>query len=360
MRIGLILKRLFYLAVTYLIAVLLILAFSILIYFNGPPKSTYYDYSWENEELYIPQTNVTYDVLFDQHSHTINGTEGKLTLKQSAEWHIALGFTAFAVTDHNKVPDPNEFQLISNEYKDKIIIVPGMEWTTSRIHLNFLGITEWNLKIPRFPTDLQIKEAIQEVHRLNGTVTANHLLFTELKNGDKMPSREQLLSWGVDFIEVINGRDYDYESVLFVEKNVPKIGMLSGTDMHSPDPEDGGRVHAWTALNITKSLQKHDTTLIFNHIGIENQGVHKHNKVYDIFRPFYVLGEGLEYLYLKYDNVYAHFEEVVVIVFITYSLGLFVVFEILLEFRRSVVLKKKKNKFTKKNRNNSEKNTLYV
>ena len=95
------------------------------------------------------------------------------------------------------------------------------------------------------------------------------------------------------------------------------------------------------------TLHQKSSIIIFNQYGIENQGIHKENKIYYILKPFYVLGEGLEYLYLKYDNVYTHFEEVVVIVFITYSFGLFVLLEILLEFRKTVILRRRRKKLYK-------------
>ena len=244
----------------------------VLIYLFGPADATYYDYSWDESEPYVPVTNETYNVLFDQHSHT-RYSDGKLSVRQNIEWHIALGFTALAITDHNTLENAEEIKELAEEYKNEIIVLQGMEWTTSRIHMNFIGITEWNLKIPFSPTDKEIQDAIHEVHRQNGTVTANHLTFTERMVGDKMPTRQQFLDWNVDFLEVVNEQYFDNVSYQFYLTHNESIGIITGTDFHSPHPDDGGRVNAWTTLNtknfskeaVMDELRAHNTSYILNH-----------------------------------------------------------------------------------------------
>ncbi len=333
----------------YILIVGLIMAFSVLIFKFGPPKIEFYDYSWSHLEPYIPETNTTYSVLFDQHSHT-KYSDGRLTVKQNIEWHITMGFTAVAITDHNTLSNSDEIKLLAEEYKKEIIVIQGMEWTTRRIHLNFIGISEWHLKIPINPTDIEIQEAIIEVHNQNGIVTANHLPFTERTIGNKMPTKEDLLLWGVDFIEIVNGMDFDEKSYSFYLENNETIGLITGTDMHSPDSSEGGRVYAWTTLNtdnfsktaIMAELRDHNTSFIVNQMGVEIQGIHKISATYIALQPFYELGEGLVFYYFRYDNVKDNFNRVIVSVFIVYSFGIFILIEFLLYLRNVLKYKHKK------------------
>ena len=172
----------------YFIIVGSVMAFSVIMAKFGPAERRYYDDSWKDLEPFVPETNITYNILFDQHSHT-KYSDGKLTIRQSIEWHIALGFNAFAITDHNTLKNSEEITELALEYKDEIIILQGMEWTTKRVHLNFLGICEWNLKIPIKPTNEEIIEAIEEAHSQGGVVTANHLPYSESTFGNITPSR---------------------------------------------------------------------------------------------------------------------------------------------------------------------------
>ncbi len=340
----------------YFLIVGSVMVFSVIIAKFGPAERKYYDDSWDDVEPFVPNTNITYDILFDQHSHT-KYSDGKMTIRQSIEWHKALGFNAFAITDHNSLKNSEEIAELAQEYKDEIIVLQGMEWTTRRLHLNFLGIKEWNLSIPLNPTNDEIIEAINEVHSQGGVITANHLVYSESSFGNISPSRNQLLSWGVDYFEVVNGQVFDLKSYNFYLEHNDTIGLITGTDMHSPDKSDGGKVFAWTALNVTEfteealmeQLRVRKTLFIIDSFGVEILGKYKDNLVYDIFQPFYELGTGLIHLYLRFDKSYSPFVRIVVIVFIVYSFGIFIFLEIILAVRR--ILKLRKKRFIKRNRN---------
>ncbi|TFG18022.1 MAG: PHP domain-containing protein [Promethearchaeota archaeon] len=64
----------------------------------------YSDDNWKAiNPLSPPNYNKSkYNVIFDQHSHT-HYSDGKLTIKQNIEWHIAMGYNALAITDHNNM-----------------------------------------------------------------------------------------------------------------------------------------------------------------------------------------------------------------------------------------------------------------
>ncbi|MFX1538738.1 MAG: PHP domain-containing protein [Promethearchaeota archaeon] len=332
--------------VIFLIIISVILSFSALLHVYGPREYSYYDDSWDHLKPYVPETNITYNVLFDQHSHTIY-SDGFLTVRQNIEWHIAMGFTAIAITDHNTLSNSDEILQLAEEYKNEIIVLQGMEWTTLRIHLNFIGISEWPLKIPVTPTDVEIQEAINEVHNQKGVVSVNHFPATEKYAIANVPTREDLIAWGVDFIEIVNGRDFDYESYQLYLENKDSFGVITGTDMHSPEGR-GGRVHAWTTMNVTdfskeaimSELRAHNTFFITNPYGVEAQGNYKVNTVYRAFRPFYKIGEGLEQIHLENQNI----QSTTIAVFLLYSFGSFLFGEFLIIVKNTISFRRKRNK----------------
>src|SRR5438552_2608794 len=79
----------------------------------------------------------------------------------------ANGNNAIIVSDHNTIEGGLVAQKIAKEkYNDKIIVIPAMEYTTCRIHMQFIGINETIPFFPPFPTDQDLKEKIDRVHQL--------------------------------------------------------------------------------------------------------------------------------------------------------------------------------------------------
>ena len=251
----------------------------------------YTDDDWKGVIPIIPPgyDDSKYNIVFDQHSHT-NYSDGSLTIKQNVEWHIALGFNALAITDHNNMSHLEQVDDVRKEYLEKgIIILSGIEWTTIRGHFNFLGISNWDERIPYKPKDEKIIKVINKVHDQGGIVVCNHIpwsLYEEnLKNH---PNRENLLDWGVDFIEIINDdckpeNVYDKESYDFCMKHQGEIGMITGTDMHSPNGLASGGIHGWTLLNLNEiteeglleELRKKTTTILYSKTPYRERRVYK-------------------------------------------------------------------------------------
>ena len=258
----------------------------------GPRSLKYSNDSWGTVIPYTPPTNLSFNVIFDQHSHT-KRVEGSLTVEQNILWHMAMGFNACVITDHNTVKNAADIAEMALKYAGEFIVIQGMEYTTSRIHMNFIGISSWDLSVPINPSDAKILEAIEEVHNQGGTVTANHYLRTSEDGKENFPSREQLILWGVDFIEVVNGDDYDKVSIEFCLENNASIGMIAGTDMHHPED-----VFSWNGINadnftkegIMEELLNHNTTIIYNAEGFEEIGEADPNPWFILPRPFHDFG----------------------------------------------------------------------
>lgn len=219
---------------------------------------TYSDDDWKSIKPIVPPRypKSEYNVVFDQHSHT-NYSDGKLTIKQNVEWHIAMGYNAVAITDHNNMRHLEGIDRVRAEYRDKnIIILSGIEWSTNRIHLNFLGIPCWKEKIKYKPSDEQIIAAIAKAHDLGGIVVCNHIPWSVNEfNMKTHPKRETLVEWGIDYFEIVNDdcmieNVYDQESYNLCIHLNGKIGMITGTDMHKPDELASGGVHGWTLMNL--------------------------------------------------------------------------------------------------------------
>ncbi len=322
----------------YFLVTFLIIATSVLIHELGPQPLVYSDDSWNEVAPYTPTTNLTFNVIFDQHSHT-KYSDGILTVEQNILWHITMGFNACVITDHNTLKNSEDIAEISLKYQSDIVVIQGMEYTTSRIHMNFIGISSWELRVPIVPNDQEIQEAIEEVHQQGGVVSVNHYIRTESKDRDDFPSREQLILWGVDFIEIVNRDNYDTVSYDFCLENNDSIGMITGTDMHVP-----ANVYSWTGINaenftkegIMAELLSHNTTIIYDPLGVAEVGVSQTNPWNVVLRPFYDIGGSI--------SDYFTGSGVGLVVFFSYYFVIFIVIELSILCVNKIKEKKKEKR----------------
>ena len=266
----------------------------------GPSPYLYTDDSWENADIVDPPgyNSSKWNIILDQHSHTLY-SDGKLTVRQNIEWHIAMGFNAFFITDHNTVAHKEDIEELKEEYKEEgIIVMLGIEWTTWDIHMNFLGIEEWDDPIPNEPTDKEIQEAIEEAHDQGAIVVVNHLPWSiNVANMEDHPKLDDLFDWGVDYVEIVNEDDYDLNSIQWYNELDPAdqdtVGFITGTDMHSP-----GSVYGWTFLNATEfsedaimdELRAYRTNISYSSIGYEDEGEYGLNPLYVVLSPLMHFG----------------------------------------------------------------------
>jgi predicted metal-dependent phosphoesterase TrpH len=303
----------------YLFFITSIIGVGVLLYFFGPTESIYSDTDWDTVDRLVPPgyNETKYNILLDQHSHSIYSADARLTIRQDIKWLYSMGYNACVVTDHNTLANKAEIDALKIEFSGQFIIIQGMEWTTNRFHMNFIGIDHWSLQIPLFPTDQQIQEAIDEAHSQGAIVVCNHYPFnTDELNPDpaKHPTRMQLLSWGIDYFEITNDDShptvaYNTETVAFCEAN--GVGQITGTDMHRPDKLGSGGVHGWTQINVTEfsesaimtELEYNRTKILYFSSGLKDPGIHEVNPWYQWVRPlveigtsFVNLGRGIDEL----------------------------------------------------------------
>ena len=253
----------------FLVIVILFIAACIILYYNMRTRWDYSDddFHWRFPVLEI--TTVKFNVLLDQHVHTIY-KGGNLTLRQNIRWHLANGFNAIILTEHNCIQPWSDIEPVIQEFAGQVVILQGMEWTTERIHLNFLGIKEWTEPVPEHPTDEDIRQAIRAAHELGGLVVVNHPHEQAIKSPDH-PSFSDLASWGVDYIEIASQGFHDIDAArLCGKEGAGTFGAIAGTDVHFPIS-----VNSWTALTtqsfsaeaIMEELRAKRTDVIYDEKG---------------------------------------------------------------------------------------------
>ncbi|EAL63011.1 hypothetical protein DDB_G0288779 [Dictyostelium discoideum AX4] len=229
---------------------------SIYIYNNSPskylssellfsPENSTYSPILQNisiyDQQYFPNQWDDVNVLLDTHSHTYY-SDGSLSPEENIKWHILNGYNVMFMTDHNQVYGGLVGMKIAQEkYSDKILVIPGIEWTNCRCHLNLIGITE-NVPLIKYPTDEEIKNLIDLVHSKGGLVILNHYPWSSWSGLDQ-PSIQQWYDWGIDFLEVANQYTFDYQGMIFCKNH--NLRYVSGSDFHYYQ-----RAYAWTVFNI--------------------------------------------------------------------------------------------------------------
>ncbi len=314
-----------------------IITTSILVYEFGPAGTIYKDGWWGSYRYYPPEAqNITPStpggklVLLDQHSHTVYA-DGELTPRQNVQWHYAMGYNACVISDHRTVQGSIDARNYARQtYNNTFKVLLGAEYSNDRIHMNIIGISDKFMQyflahppVSSGTSDADIQAFIQAAHENDGLVVVNHIIWS-LNQGMDHPTREQLLAWGVDYIEVINDdENYDNESMQFCAAN--GIGQITGTDRHGP-----GFVKSWTGINVTdfteeaifNELKSHRTALLYNASGSPyNFPGGDRNPAYIALLPFMYLGEMFERLWDGELDLPG------VIVFLTYAFSAFLIGE---------------------------------
>ncbi|ORZ37172.1 hypothetical protein BCR44DRAFT_67048 [Catenaria anguillulae PL171] len=284
---------------SYLSAVLFLtffISFSLLIYYKVNEEAVLYSEfkpTWQPLDprsmglvpfnpQFPMQSNANSTILVaDLHAHT-TVSDGRLSPKELLRSAIAQGFNVIAVTDHNTVEGGRRAAALAAndpEFKGKILVLPGVEYTCCRIHMNLIGINETIAPKAAFPTDEDIKQAIRRTHELGGIAIVNHIPWSltqqtgyETTRIQNHPTRQQLVEWGIDGIEVVNGDILDYVSVQFSaqpnskvplrrnstdapapaapdtpagDAKVADLILITGTDTHFP-----GSIYSWNLIDI--------------------------------------------------------------------------------------------------------------
>ncbi|KAK3839648.1 MAG: Polymerase/histidinol phosphatase-like protein [Linnemannia gamsii] len=291
------------------------------------PEMTDYDglteFPWTpiNPRSYLSPMNASfgnnYDVLLNGHSHSIY-SDGRMSPETLLKWHIANGFNAVVVSDHNTINGGLAAQEVaeSDEYAGKITVIPAMELTNCRVHMNLVGINETiDYAIKKWPTDDDIRKTIARTHELGGIAIINHISWSntteygyELPRLQNHPSREQLVEMGIDGIEIANGVTLDTISLKFVQDH--NLIVITGADVHYPD----SNAFSWTILNtngnrtadnILAQLKARRSSFLFDPTGTQPLAYPPENPLYFRTAPPTLMGQYFQMFWIDKSGMYS-------------------------------------------------------
>ncbi|KAI8988808.1 Polymerase/histidinol phosphatase-like protein [Pilobolus umbonatus] len=299
------------------------------------------EFDWKiNPKEYLTPFNTSfqdYNVLLDGHSHSTY-SDGKMNVRQLLNWHIgkftrfhsfhafksltysisfsksANGYNAVIVSDHNSIRGGLVAEKIAlEEYNQSIVVIPAMEYTCCRIHMNFVGINTTFFPVSPAPTDQELQQVINEVHKIGGLVIVNHIPWSnttesgyQLPRLPNHPSVQQLIDWGVDGFEVMHGSTFDLNTFrITAEKNL--IQMV-GTDIHHPT----SAAETWLTIqspNMTKEailneIRNRRTSFLSDPAGTRPRVYVDYAASYNMLRPLLDMGSYFTMFYSDSKGMY--------------------------------------------------------
>ncbi|MHA1683239.1 MAG: PHP domain-containing protein [Promethearchaeota archaeon] len=275
----------------------------------GPPRFMYNLKSWQDERFhYKPLLEAEEKeagvVLLDTHSHTL-ASDGKMTYEQSVWYHIAMGFTAMAFTDHETLGDVVEIKRLQEEYRDKMIILQGIEIGTKIGHVCVIGVETWDQsRYKSLSGEQKVMKIVEMARDQNAVVSINHYPWS---TGGEKPrfdpsvhlSRDRALELGFQLMEACNWDDdispIDMASYIFCRDH-DGIGSCAATDIHAPEKD---KLYGWTKVNprafseaaLMDELRAGRTDVLFQPGGAPYPTLHDESLAYRAFRPLYMVGD---------------------------------------------------------------------
>lgn len=179
------------------------------------------------------------EVLLDFHVHTYL-SDGWLSPQQRVDWYIAHGIDGAAFSDHDNLRGA---QIASKYVKDNDLdftVFYAEEWTDHEngIHMNIFGLKETIVPLESEAIGgapaMDAKDTIKYVKEKGGYVMVNHYNYNENPDGGfgTPYSLEDLMNWGVDAFEIVNGgRLQHYKIREFCLNN--SLACIGGSDIHT-------------------------------------------------------------------------------------------------------------------------------
>lgn len=157
----------------------------------------------------------------DLHIHSKYSSDGVLNVEDIVKIAVRRGLHGISITDHNTLKAYKKVE------KGKLLILPGMEVSTSEGHVLVYGIQE---EIPR---DMSLDETLEIAKELGGFTVAAHPYRFWSGIGEKNVLR---FSEKFNAIEVKNSRcKGSSNKKAFILADRLRLGKTAGSDAHFSD-----------------------------------------------------------------------------------------------------------------------------
>ena len=200
-------------------------------------------------------------VLANLHTHTTQ-SNGFLTPEQAVLWHLRRGYKVVAITDSNTVKggeiakkfveSANLHSAPRTPHSFPLTVLVGEEFR-GKTHLVML-----NIRRDISPRDFDVPAAIKEAKRQGGVVIAAH-------PWSGRHSIHELLEWGVDGFEIVNGTVLGDEELraLCHKHGLAVLGSLDFRSGYAPETATVLPVWANTPEKVAEALRKGICAVIY-------------------------------------------------------------------------------------------------
>lgn len=174
----------------------------------------------------------TRTVTFDLHVHTNYSHDGRETVEAVVKRAIALGLDGIAICDHNTLAGSLAARRYVAETQLALVIIPGIEVSTSEGHLLVLGLDE---AIERgLPLAETIERARQQERSTKRPVA---IIAPHPYHPFRHSAGRRCLTPGVDAIEVFNARYFTGLGNAWARWTAARhrITAVAGSDAHTAD-----------------------------------------------------------------------------------------------------------------------------
>ncbi|MFN3422089.1 MAG: PHP domain-containing protein, partial [Armatimonadota bacterium] len=175
-----------------------------------------------------------------------------LTPEQAVLWHLQRGYKVVAVTDSNTVKGGKIAQRFVERTKLPVTVLVGEEFR-GKTHLILL-----NIRSDISPKDFDVHDAIKETKRQGGIAVAAHPWTSK-------HSIEELVEWGIDGFEIVNGSALGDEKLRNLCKE-RKLAALGNLDLRSDSiPETATVLPKWanTPQKVAQALKEGKCAVIY-------------------------------------------------------------------------------------------------
>lgn len=190
-------------------------------------------------------------VLANFHTHTTQ-SNGFLTPEQAVLWHLQRGYKVVAITDSNTVKGGEIARSFVERTKLRVTVLVGEEFR-GKTHLVLL-----NIRSDISPRDFDVPSAIKEAKRQGGIAIAAHPWTSK-------HSLEDLVNWGVDGFEIVNGATLGDDKLQTLCKQ-RKLAALGNLDLRSDTiPETATVLPKWadTPGKVAKALKEGKCAVVY-------------------------------------------------------------------------------------------------